>query len=508
VNDVWIMGDFDVAYMTGRKRRPERREFHGRGYVAWVSTGLREGERRIKERANRDLGIRLRDAGMTEWDYWGPEVVEATERLRTFDAEHADGPQQADHLEDEFGADRHHWMIHWLLNFWDGIGPYQKAVEAVTGLTGQAAEHIATRLAEGEESWHSRMIDGLYELALLARDVPALVALIAELPVNARDRLDALPEARTFLVRLDLYLDDFGDHTGSGAGSDPSILRPTWREDCALVLSLVAPYLDSRTPAPSEVRARRLRERDIELRNVCGRCSDPEKVAELRRWLPLARKRAGVLEAHNYYIDQMSLGQLRGAIMAAGTWLAEHGALQTAGDVFWLRRDEVGQALKAATPPSFATLIAERQRQREEWSQLQPPEIMGVPDPVLDPRPPLKDEVEEQQPVGNHLLKGQAASAGRYRGRARVVTETRGIPVVAAGDVLVAEQAGPMWTPLFPVLGALVLDNAALTQHAATTAREYRIPTVINTRSAILRIPDGAWVTVDGDDGTVEVEES
>ncbi len=42
-------------------------------------------------------------------------------------------------------------------------------------------------------------------------------------------------------------------------------------------------------------------------------------------------------------------------------------------------------------------------------------------------------------------------------------------------------------------------------QHHAITAREYGVPAVIGTRNATRRIPDGAWVTVDGTTGTVEI---
>jgi pyruvate,water dikinase len=80
------------------------------------------------------------------------------------------------------------------------------------------------------------------------------------------------------------------------------------------------------------------------------------------------------------------------------------------------------------------------------------------------------------------------------------------LPLVEPGDVLVAENAGPRWTPLFPILGALVLDDGVLTQHAATTAREYGLPAVIRTMCATSRIVDGDWVVVDGTAGTVEVD--
>lgn len=59
-----------------------------------------------------------------------------------------------------------------------------------------------------------------------------------------------------------------------------------------------------------------------------------------------------------------------------------------------------------------------------------------------------------------------------------------------------------------PILGAIVLDQGVLTQHAATTAREYGIPAVLRTSVATRRIKDGARVVVDGNAGTVEIDES
>src|SRR5262245_18030978 len=82
---------------------------------------------------------------------------------------------------------------------------------------------------------------------------------------------------------------------------------------------------------------------------------------------------------------------------------------------------------------------------------------------------------------------------------------TCAVPDVAPGEVLVAENAGPLWTPLFPILGGLVLDQGVLMQHAAVVAREYGVPMVIETQTAILLISDGQWVIVDGTAGTVEL---
>jgi len=63
-----------------------------------------------------------------------------------------------------------------------------------------------------------------------------------------------------------------------------------------------------------------------------------------------------------------------------------------------------------------------------------------------------------------------------------------------------------MWTPLFPLLGGLVLEHGAMGQHAAATARAYSIPAVIHIQDACRRILDGSWITVDGQTGVIECE--
>jgi len=62
------------------------------------------------------------------------------------------------------------------------------------------------------------------------------------------------------------------------------------------------------------------------------------------------------------------------------------------------------------------------------------------------------------------------------------------------------------WTPIFPVLGGLVLDEGVMGQHAVAVAREYAVPAVIGTRTATSRVVDGQWITVDGTQGIVYLD--
>ena len=83
--------------------------------------------------------------------------------------------------------------------------------------------------------------------------------------------------------------------------------------------------------------------------------------------------------------------------------------------------------------------------------------------------------------------------------------EAQSISQIESGDILVARNAGQDITPVLPLLGAIVLDEGAIFQHAALVAREYRIPAVIQTLEATRVIADGQRITVDGEAGTVDL---
>jgi phosphohistidine swiveling domain-containing protein len=497
----------ESSYFTGGERFERVKITNGRIYTCWAPSGLPAGDRRIRRAALRDLAERLHRQGTTTWEYWGPEIVRATERLGAFDAEGADGPELATHLEDARGAMRRHFAMHGS-RMWVPLQPLYTAYAAVTGLAGPAAAEAVEKLLEGVENPTTRLIDGLYALARTAREAPTVAALVVDPPPDALDRLTALPEAAAFLAQLEEFLDAFGDRSGGGYGSDVTLCTPTGRDDPSLVLRFAAPYLDPTVEPPAAARAGAQAEREALIEALCAACDDPNAVADFRRELAFGRRQAAVMELHNHYIDQLMNGQLRRAILAAARWLVARGALATSEEVFWLHYDEILAALREEAPRSFAEVIATRQTQHAAWEKLEPPPLLGIPEAQLPGRPPLADEVMEVVRQDEGMIAGLGASPGRHRGRARVVPTAVPLPDLSPGEVLVAENVGPRWTPLIPILGGLVLDGGALGQHHGITAREYGVPAVVGTRNGTRRIPDGAWVTVDGTAGTVELETS
>ena len=499
----------EANHRKGLECAPTSKVVNGREYASQLPTELGQGDRAARRASHRDLIVRLRDEGKSTWEHYAPEVIGATERLRAFDRSAADGTALAAHLEEAFGVFLQHWIVHWMqfLDFSpDPAGePFRVALASVSGLGGPALEALGLELADGEETFLTRLVDSLFDLAQVAQAEPAVAALVADPPADVAGRLAAMPEAAELLGRVDALMAVYGERIGSGFGSEASITTPTWGEDLPTVLRMAAPYLDASIEAPRLARDRAAAARAARLVDLCAACADASAAADLRRTLPFARQQRSLLENHNHYIDQMSLGQLRLAIVAAAEVLVERGVLAERDDVFCLSRGEIVAALRDASAGPLTGLVAERRALSQEWAKLEAPSFLGIPPAQLDPRPPLKDDVTSAAEATDGALMGQAASPGRRGGRARIVPMETVMPSVEPGDVLVAVNAGPMWTPIFPILAGVVLDEGALFQHAATTAREYGVPAVLQTGRATKSIKEGDWVVVDGSAGKVEV---
>ena len=73
------------------------------------------------------------------------------------------------------------------------------------------------------------------------------------------------------------------------------------------------------------------------------------------------------------------------------------------------------------------------------------------------------------------------------------------------GDVLVASNTSPIWTPLLGIAAAAVTETGGQFAHAAIVAREFGIPLVDGAPNATRVITDGTMIMVDGSAGVVEL---
>ncbi len=109
----------------------------------------------------------------------------------------------------------------------------------------------------------------------------------------------------------------------------------------------------------------------------------------------------------------------------------------------------------------------------------------------------------EEETTAGRVLIGLAASRGTVTGVARVVLSPQGASAIQPGEILVTRATDPGWTPVFSIIGGIVLEIGGALSHGAIVAREYGLPAVTNIPQATQLIHDGQTITVDGGTGRV-----
>jgi len=159
-------------------------------------------------------------------------------------------------------------------------------------------------------------------------------------------------------------------------------------------------------------------------------------------------------------------------------------------------------------PESIASTLAAREKEWLGLFSLEVPMWLDATEPLppLSSLRPAAEAVPEDAKPGD-VLTGVGASAGVGRGRARVILSTDAIGDFEPGEVLVAPQTDPSWTPLFMLSAATVVDVGAAGSHAMIVSRELGIPCAAGVAGASRRIRTGSLVEVDGSAGTVAILE-
>ncbi|MCE5335970.1 MAG: phosphoenolpyruvate synthase [Desulfobacteraceae bacterium] len=101
------------------------------------------------------------------------------------------------------------------------------------------------------------------------------------------------------------------------------------------------------------------------------------------------------------------------------------------------------------------------------------------------------------------LQSGAIASPGAGCGKAFVVRSEEDIYDFPEGSVLVAVQPSPNYMVIMPKAKAILTDFGSVTGHMASLAREFSIPTLLDTKNATSLITNGMEISVDAFSGKV-----
>jgi len=175
-------------------------------------------------------------------------------------------------------------------------------------------------------------------------------------------------------------------------------------------------------------------------------------------------------------------------------------------DVFMVLDVELDDFI--ADPDQMKATIAARGAEWRRLWELEPPYFIeadkGIPS--LDDLHAKVTSSADIATAGTELT-GAAGCSGVVEGLARVINDPSDPSALQPGDILVAPNTDPSWTPLFVAAGGVVVGVGSMNSHAVIVCRELGLPCVVSVTDCTTRIPDGARVRVDGDAGTVTVVE-
>ena len=395
--------------------------------------------------------------------------------------------------------------LHFLAVF-PAMGSVMFYEQVYTHLFGEPAADEHLLLLQGFPNKTVEVGVGLWQLAMEARRRPQVMALLGRVEPSALPAaLKESVEGSAFHGAVDEFLTKYG-----WRGNELDMASPTWKEDPTTVYKLIREYASRDDYSPEDEFKSLVAAREAREQLLMDRLSGAGKPVDVfQQALTSAQQYLPIQEDHNFWIDQQGVAVQRVPVLEAGRRLNAAGRLADPADVFFLRYDELQDALRGGKG-DLPAQVAERRREREENRGLKPPEALGTPLPPEAEENPMLAKFFGGQPPKSpdpRVINGNSASAGRVTGTARVILSLDEGDRLRSGEILVCPATMPPWTPLFGIASAVVTDHGGVLSHTAIVAREYQIPAVVGTKVATTLIRDGQTITVDGNAGTVKLED-
>ena len=305
-----------------------------------------------------------------------------------------------------------------------------------------------------------------------------------------------------FHQRFQAFLREFG-YRGP---SEWDLGADSWETKPELPLALIDRMRhldDAQSPAARRAEATLAAEAAV-VRVLEAIAGNAEAEGTLRMGLDSARRFAGWRELGKSNCIKV-INEARVALLEVGRRLANEGHLDHPKQVFMALDGELDRLV--LDPALVVPTIRQREADWKLYWDLEVPLF-------LDARQPRVPVAQVKRKAASTLTAASAgetltaigAAAGRASGRARIITDPSQVAAFEPGDVLVAPQTDPSWTPLFVVASAVVVGVGAPNSHAMIVSRELGIPCVAGLEGATMLIPEGAMVTVDGSAGTVTID--
>ena len=360
---------------------------------------------------------------------------------------------------------------------------------------------ISGQFLSGIESKTMQANADLFKIAEEIRHNDELAFAVQVTPVKLLlDTLKRRNDSGDVLRLIDEYLLQFGHQ-----GYSMDFVEPTQAEDpSALVTTLKAMVGDADYhPRQQELRAKTTREEKYK--------EISEILTGLQYWqfrfrLWLARKYHYIREEVAFMFGY-TWGVLRPMAEELGQRLVDAGTLRQSTDVYFLVVEELRSGIASRSnelaKPELGDIATHRRELREARKRHHPPGTLPVEASQIDGIAFKETQIKNDE--SDTVLRGFPVSSGRITAPASVITNAAEFENMEPGSILVSPLTTPAWTQLFAHAVGLVTDVGSILAHGSIVAREYGIPAVLGVGNGTKRIKHGQLISIDGDQGTVEI---
>ena len=363
--------------------------------------------------------------------------------------------------------------------------------------------YISGQFLTGFESKTLQANAILFEIAKLIRTSEALTHLLITTPIRFVSRaLQEHAEGAPVVKALEDYFDVYGHQ-----GYSLDFIEQTQAEDPSATFAALKSMVQDLSYDPKDQETRATAVRDQKFAEVS------DKLSGLAYWqfryrLWFARRYNHIREETSFYFGY-TWPVLRPMAFELGRRLVDAGTFLDSEDTFFMVTEELERAIEARKSgtglPELGKLAAERRELREARKLLHPPGT--IPEEASKIPAVRFKETQVNNDASGDALAGFAVSSGTVTAPASVILSPNDFDKMVPGSILVAPNTTPAWTQLFAHAVGLVTDMGSILAHGSIVAREYGIPAVLGVGNGTVRIEHGQSITIDGDAGTVTLND-
>jgi phosphohistidine swiveling domain-containing protein len=208
-------------------------------------------------------------------------------------------------------------------------------------------------------------------------------------------------------------------------------------------------------------------------------------------------------EEHHFYCSRV-FKATRHFYQSLANEFIQLGKLTDIDQIFFLTEDEIKRAYFSKDSSTLHFLATKRRALFMVNSKSLPP-LTYIGDYEQDET--LNQAAALEQSSGKIHFKGDGASHGLTTGRVKIIRSIEDASKICLGDIIVTQSPNPAFTPMYSLASGLVASTGSVLSHGLVSAREYRIPAIVNIPGIDKILKDDQKITINGKSGEVFLEQ-